>query len=121
VRIPEKKEKIKLVRQAADFLRRDDVFAALLIASVGIAAFALGNAHGKSVERSRGGEIRIFWESESEKKRENEVVASKNGRVYHYPWCPGASRIRPENVVRFSSPAAAKKAGLRPALNCPGL
>lgn len=50
-----------------------------------------------------------------------EVVASKNGKAYYYPWCSGVSRIKPANKVFFSSPAAAAAAGLTPAKNCPGL
>lgn len=49
------------------------------------------------------------------------VVASKNGSVYHLPWCAGAQKIKEENKVWYNSPEAAKAAGLRPAGNCSGL
>lgn len=52
---------------------------------------------------------------------EGKVVASKEGSKYHYPWCSGAKRIKPENLVEYESIAAAKAAGLTPAGNCPGL
>lgn len=50
-----------------------------------------------------------------------EVVASKNGTKYHYPWCSGAQRITPTNLITFSSIDEAKKAGYTPASNCKGL
>jgi hypothetical protein len=50
-----------------------------------------------------------------------EVVASKSGTKYHLPWCSGAKRINPANLVHFESAAAAKAAGYEPAANCKGL
>lgn len=49
------------------------------------------------------------------------VVGSKSGTKYHLPDCPGAKRIKPENLVSFESIAAAKAAGYTAAANCPGL
>lgn len=49
------------------------------------------------------------------------VVASKKGKVYHLPTCPGAKRILPENERWFASAEEAKAAGLTPAANCKGL
>jgi len=49
------------------------------------------------------------------------LVGSKNGSKYHYPWCSGAKRIKPENIVNFASSAEAQKAGYTPAKNCKGL
>ena len=48
-------------------------------------------------------------------------VASKNGSVYHFPWCSGAQRIKETNKIFFSSREEAEKAGYRPAANCEGL
>lgn len=48
-------------------------------------------------------------------------VASKNGSVYHLPWCSGAKRIRDENKVWFDTKTEAEAAGYRPAANCKGL
>jgi hypothetical protein len=50
-----------------------------------------------------------------------EYVASKNGSVYHFPWCSGAQRIKEENKVWFPSVEEARAAGYRPAANCKGL
>lgn len=52
---------------------------------------------------------------------EGGYVASKNGSVYHLPWCSGAQRINDENKVYFGSKAAAEAAGYRPAKNCKGI
>jgi len=49
------------------------------------------------------------------------VVASKSSTKYHYPWCSGAKRIAPKNLITFSSIDEARKAGLTPAANCKGL
>jgi hypothetical protein len=49
------------------------------------------------------------------------VVASRNGSVYHFPWCGGASQINPANKVWFSSEKAAEDAGYTPSKSCKGL
>ncbi|MFW5853079.1 MAG: hypothetical protein ACOCU8_00370 [Patescibacteria group bacterium] len=49
------------------------------------------------------------------------VVASRNGKRYHLPWCAGAKQISEPNLVWFQSEAEAQAAGYTPALNCPGL
>lgn len=48
-------------------------------------------------------------------------VASRTGKAYHLPWCPGAGRIKPENRVWFATKEAAEAAGYSPAGNCKGL
>lgn len=50
-----------------------------------------------------------------------QYVGSKNGTVYHLPWCSGAQRIREENMVWFATKEDAEQAGYRPASNCKGL
>jgi len=49
------------------------------------------------------------------------VVASRNGSVYHFPWCGGASQINPANKVWFASEKAAEDAGYAPSKSCKGL
>ena len=51
----------------------------------------------------------------------SKYVGSKNGTVYHLPWCGGATRIREENKVWFATKEEAEQAGYRPATNCKGL
>jgi len=50
-----------------------------------------------------------------------QLVGSKNGTKYHFPWCSGAERIKEENKKWFDSIAAARAAGYSPAANCKGL
>lgn len=49
------------------------------------------------------------------------VVASKNSTKYHYPWCSGAKRISPKNLISFNSIEEARASGYTPAANCKGL
>ena len=49
---------------------------------------------------------------------EYKYVASKNSKVFHKPECPSAKRIKPENLVGYSSRAEALKAGKRPCKIC---
>ena len=46
------------------------------------------------------------------------IVASKNGKKYHYLDCPGAKQIAEKNKLFFSSAEAAEASGYTLALNC---
>ena len=48
-------------------------------------------------------------------------VASRNGSSYHLLSCPGAKQIKEENKIWFQTEEEARKAGYKPAGNCPGL
>ena len=48
-------------------------------------------------------------------------VASKNSTFYHYPWCPGAQKIKEENKIWFQTKEEAGDRGYKPAGNCEGL
>ena len=50
-----------------------------------------------------------------------EVIGSKNGNKYYFPWCGTVKMIKPENQIRFSSAEEARNAGYLPASNCKGL
>lgn len=50
-----------------------------------------------------------------------EVVASKSGTKYYFPWCGTVKRIKEENKVWFASREAAEAAGYEPAANCKGM
>ena len=50
-----------------------------------------------------------------------QVVASKNGSKYHFPWCAGAKQISEQNKIYFDSAEAARAKGYMPAANCKGL
>jgi hypothetical protein len=50
--------------------------------------------------------------------RDQTVVASKNSKLYHFTYCPGASKIADKNKLTFPNEAAAISAGLTLASNC---
>lgn len=50
-----------------------------------------------------------------------QLVASKYGSYYYYPWCSGAAKIAQANQRWFPDTASAEAAGYRPAKNCKGL
>ncbi len=54
----------------------------------------------------------------NEKIENVEVVTSKNGSVYHFPWCSGSNRIKKENRIIFDNRKKAQEAGYRLAKNC---
>lgn len=45
-------------------------------------------------------------------------VGDSQTKVYHYPTCPDALRIKPQNRVTFPTAAAAVAAGYRPCKHC---
>lgn len=47
-----------------------------------------------------------------------EFVGSKKSNKYHYPSCRWAQKIKPENLVKFTSPEEATKAGYIPCKVC---
>mgnify|MGYP005674803213 CR=1 FL=1 len=49
------------------------------------------------------------------------LVASRNGSKYHFPWCPGAQRMKESNKIWFADEQTARAAGYLPAANCKGL
>lgn len=51
-------------------------------------------------------------------KLDARVVVSKNSDKYHYSWCSGAKRIKPENQIWFDNESLAQKAGYTLAGNC---
>lgn len=54
-------------------------------------------------------------------KTSGEVIGSKTGKKYYFPWCGTVKRIKPENQVHFASAELAVKAGFTPGGNCKGL
>ena len=50
-----------------------------------------------------------------------EVIGSKSGKKYYFPWCGTVKRIKPENQIKFASAEEAKAAGYTPGGNCKGL
>jgi len=126
----------------ADFLRsRKGHDTALVVAVVllGACSFGLGrlSANQKALDpivlrvpMAQMATVQAIQESRSEAveapstalpTEQGQFVASKNGSVYHLPWCSGAQRIKEENKVWFATKGAAETAGYRPAANCKGL
>lgn len=50
-----------------------------------------------------------------------EVIGSKTGKKYYFPWCGTVKRIKPENQVHFASIDLAKQSGYTAGGNCSGL
>ena len=111
-------------------------FTASLIILVAIASFGLGRQSAKAVGEDRvigdiGGAGRSPTPPMSAatstpttpntSETDAFYVASKNGKVYHLPYCSGAKRISEQNKVIYKTKEEAEAAGLRPAANCPGI
>jgi len=47
-----------------------------------------------------------------------EFWGSKHSNKYHFPTCRSAKHIYPQNLVKFSSPSEAQKAGYIPCKIC---
>lgn len=128
------KEKLK------SLIGNDGFFTSLLVLLVGLVSFGLGRLSvqdigGSMVAEGDGGggvvvstfpvaEISpasVVKASESPAQTAIAVVASKSGKKYHLPDCPGAKQIKPANLIRFESIDLARAAGYTPASNCPGL
>lgn len=93
----------------------------LLVVLVGFASFGLGRL--SSLEQSRPPvSIRLAPETEVKPMPVGgQVVASRSGKTYHFPWCPGAQSMKETNKIWFKDEEAARKAGYKPAGNCEGL
>lgn len=52
---------------------------------------------------------------------QGKFVGSQSGAAYHFPWCPGAQRIKETNKIWFATKEEAESSGYKPAGNCPGL
>lgn len=117
-------------------INKSDLFTAALIFLVGLGSFGLGR-------------LSVIWpdkepititnrlpvtgtERESSaavaaeaaaigKSVKGKYVVSKSGKYYHFPWCPGALRIKEANKIWFQTKEAAEAKGYKPASNCPGL
>ena len=136
-------EKKNWKEKLVDFLN-GKYFIPVVIVLVAIIAFSLGRISGLQNKRPP---VRIVSESSGEVKEvstdpvssitakasslvdptsssqtgSGQVVASKNGTKYHYPWCGGAKQISEKNLITFDSIESARAAGYTPASNCKGL
>lgn len=116
------------------FIANDAIFYSCLIVVVGVVSFLLGRESQldfkvSPLEKEDNKSLLIETSDEGEEStldntllaESDTVVGSVNGTKYHLPWCAGAQRILPENLITFSSTKEAKEAGYTPASNCAGL
>ena len=105
---------------------KSDLLVVFIIILVGFSGFGLGRLSKVDVEKEA---IEIVFPREINLKEEiasvgslsENVVASKNGSKYHFPWCSGAQQIVEKNKISFNSIEEARRAGYTPAANCKGL
>lgn len=109
-----------------------ELFIVVIIILVALASFGLGRLskieEGRvpvTVEQMQANVLetrfRVAPAAETEFQEEGSLVASKNGKKYHFPWCSGAQRIKESNKIWFSSRTEAESVGYTPAANCKGL
>jgi hypothetical protein len=133
------------IREIGKKINTSVVLVALVIVLVGFASFGLGRMSaqesskpelkyhpegfittndGSFVNRERAGADEMIEVKTGEGGvglKQALYVGSKNSDKLHFPWCPGAQRIKEENKIWFSSLEKAEAAGYQPAGNCPGL
>lgn len=97
------------------------LYLALVIILVAGLSFGLGRLSGQG----KGGEgVKLEYQSLENtpataiKALDGSIVASKNGKKYHYSYCPGAKQISEANKITFASPEAAEASGYTLASNC---
>lgn len=117
---------------------KTDLFIAAIIFLVGLASFGLGRLsvlwpkkEPIRIENYELGIMNYGTTTTADNSNPNskfiapnsraKYVASKSGTRYHFPWCPGAQRIKEANKIWFEVKEDAEKAGFKAALNCPGL
>ena len=60
-------------------------------------------------------------QTSTETAQNGEVIGSKSGKKYYYPWCGTLKRVKLQNQIHFGSIDLARAAGYVPAANCKGL
>lgn len=103
--------------------KENDLFIVLVLILVAIIGFALGRI--SAIKYSSQYKINAssvdMPNLETLNQPASAFVGSKEGSVYHLISCPGAKSIKQENKIFFGDEEEAKRAGYRPAANCPGL
>lgn len=137
---------IMTIHEIVDKCKSDRFFITAVIILVGISAFGLGRLskinserRGISIEAPsqttgvadvKNKEVDGVFEAFNNKNRASvvsasqnsgQVVASKNGTKYYFPWCGGVKNISEKNLIYFPSIQKARLAGYTPAANCKGL
>lgn len=108
-------------RIKSSLLAREEVLSATIVLLVGAASFGLGRMSALQ-EAEKPIFIATYPASTSTPiVLGGGVVASRSGKSYHFPWCPGAETIKESNRVWFKDESEARERGYKPAGNCPGL
>lgn len=97
-----------------------------ILVAVGVSAFGLGrlSVNNQSIVSSNQTAIaqNSFIENNSNNfnqiKTSGKFLASKNGKLYYTPECSGAKRIKPANIVWFSTTLEAEQAGYNFSASC---
>lgn len=123
-------QKVKSYAEA----NKGDLFTAALIFLVGLGSFGLGRLSAiwpeKQPIRITNDRLPVNEAGSSSRNPQSaaiaatvkgKFVASKSGKYYHLPWCPGGLRIKESNKIWFKTKEAAEERGYKPAGNCPGL
>ncbi|MCK9344808.1 MAG: hypothetical protein M0P64_01625 [Candidatus Pacebacteria bacterium] len=117
----------------------DDLFLGLIIVLVAFGSFGLGR-----LSKIEGSRAPVRFENVPEITAETfpqakgsaaqnqasvigatadkeDLVASKNGTKYYYPWCSGVKNISPANLTHFASKSEAEARGYTASATCKGL
>ncbi len=98
-----------------------DVFVIVILILASLLSFGLGYLTGVDAAAQRSGTALQASSFAASTTPGQQVVASKNGTKYYFPWCAGAERISDTHKVWFASAASARSAGYAPSVNCVGL
>lgn len=106
--------------------REDDIIILSGVVLIALVSFGAGRLTASKIVQEpivieNGGVERLkeaaAISSELGKNEEKRLVASRNGKYYHWPWSPWAEKIKAENKVWFDNEEAAQKAGYRRSSN----
>lgn len=130
-----------MIAKISDFVKVhfSDIILALCIALITVISFNIGKIAGREQANSftavlsgpnvktavtspvpGAGEQKLPTTQTSKKTGDLRVYVSKasSSKVYHFSWCPGASKIAEKNKLTFENEAAAIAAGYTLAGNC---
>ncbi len=93
----------------------------ILVVLVGFASFGLGRLSAGEDSRPPISIRQVEGVAMNPIVLGGQVVASRTGKAYHFPWCPGATSMKDTNKIWFKDEEAARLAGYTPAGNCEGL
>ncbi|HBH71378.1 MAG: Nuclease (SNase domain protein) [Parcubacteria group bacterium GW2011_GWC1_42_11] len=135
-KIVEKIKGINVRKQVNLRIIPDDVFLGLILILIAFASFGLGR-----LSKIEGSKTPVRFENITEATKEtsyqkalaggqaasiinsagDQLVGSKNGTKYYYPWCTGVQKIAQANIIHFTSKTEAEARGYTPSATCKGL